>query len=189
MKSDRSRYVLALPLLAAVLALAALIFWWTYQGENGLSERLPGADQPPGAEGAAAVNPVLAGKLIQGRAQPANLPGLWPQFRGPNRNGISAESTPLARSWDAAGPRKLWEVDCGEGYAGAAVERAASISWITTTTKGKRLALSVAGGRRRNLALRLHAAYQAKPRDDPHHPGPLGPICRGHRPQVPCPLP
>src|SRR5208283_1873301 len=103
MKFDRSRYALALPLLAALLAVAALIFW-TQQEENSASERLPGADQPPGADGAAAVNPILAGKLMQGHAQPAPLPGLWPQFRGPERNGISPETAPLARSWEAAGP-------------------------------------------------------------------------------------
>jgi len=121
MKFDRSRYVLALPLLAAVLAVASLVFWWARQGEDSLSERLPGADQPPGAEGAAAVNPILAGKIIPGPAQPTNLLGLWPQFRGPNRDGISPETTPLARSWDPAGPRLLWAVDCGEGYASVVV--------------------------------------------------------------------
>ena len=84
MKFDRSRYVLALPLLAAVFTLAALVFWWAHQGEDAISKRLPGADQSPGTDGAAAVNSTLAGKLNQGDAQPANLPGLWPQFRGPN---------------------------------------------------------------------------------------------------------
>ncbi|MGA3180875.1 MAG: PQQ-binding-like beta-propeller repeat protein [Verrucomicrobiota bacterium] len=123
MKFDRSRYVLALPLLAAVLAVAALVFWWARQSRDIISERLPGADQPPGAEGAAAVNPILAGKLIQGSAQPANLPGSWPQFRGPNRDGISPETTPLARAWEPAGPRQLWAVDCGEGYAGVVVRQ------------------------------------------------------------------
>jgi len=122
MKFDRSRYALALPLLAAVCAAAALVFWWAQPDKKTLSERLPGADQPPGAEGAAAVNPILAGKLIPGQAQPGNLPGLWPQFRGPNRDGISPETTPLARAWDPAGPRQLWAVDCGDGYAGAAVQ-------------------------------------------------------------------
>jgi len=121
MKLDRSRYALALPLLAAVFAVAALVFWRGHHGEDALSERLPGADQPPGADGVAAVNPILAGKLIQGNAQPGNLSGLWPQFRGPNRDGISQETTPLARTWDGAGPRQLWAVDCGEGYAGAVV--------------------------------------------------------------------
>src|SRR5208283_4170125 len=121
MKIDRSRYVLAMPLLAAVAAAVALLFWWAHPPAEDIRERLPGADQAPGSEGAAAGNPVLAGKLIPGNAQPSNLPGFWPQFRGPNRDGISPETTPLARSWDAAGPRQLWAVDCGEGYAGVVV--------------------------------------------------------------------
>jgi outer membrane protein assembly factor BamB len=121
MKWDHSRYVLALPLLAAVLAGTAVVFWWSRGDENSASPRLPGADQPPGADGAAAVNPVLAGKLIQGQAQPANFPGVWPQFRGPERDGVSRETTPLARAWESAGPRQLWAVDCGEGYAGPVV--------------------------------------------------------------------
>lgn len=121
MRFDRSRYVLAMPLLAAVVAAAALLFWWAHPQAEAILERLPGADQAPGAEGAAAVNPILAGQLIPSNAQPSNLPGFWPQFRGPNRDGISPDTTPLARSWDAAGPRPLWAVDCGEGYAGVVV--------------------------------------------------------------------
>ena len=121
MKIDRSRYALALPLLAAVFAVAALVLWLAHPLADAVSQRLPGADQAPGAEGASAANPILAGKLIPGNAQPTNLPGSWPQFRGPNRDGISPETTPLARSWAAAGPRQLWAVDCGEGYAGAVV--------------------------------------------------------------------
>ena len=32
----------------------------------------------------------------------------WPQFRGPNRDGISTESG-LLRAWPEAGPEVLWE--------------------------------------------------------------------------------
>jgi outer membrane protein assembly factor BamB len=120
MKSDRSRFVLALPVLAALFAVAALTVWLVRPLREAIAERLPGADQPPGSEGAA-LNPILAGQLIQGTARATNLPGLWPQFRGPNRDGISPETTPLARSWEPAGPRLLWSVSCGEGYAGVVV--------------------------------------------------------------------
>ena len=154
MKWNRSRYALALPLLAAVLAVAALVLWQTRQDEAAVSERLPGADQPPGADGAAAVNPILAGNLIPGRAQTANLPGLWPEFRGPDRDGISPENTPLARSWDAANPRQLWAVDCGEGYAGAAIrEGRVYLMDYDYDKKQNALALSFAGGWGRNLAV------------------------------------
>jgi outer membrane protein assembly factor BamB len=44
----------------------------------------------------------------------------WPQFRGPNRDGTSRE-TGLLRQWPAGGPRVLWTVPVGQGYAGAAI--------------------------------------------------------------------
>ncbi len=44
----------------------------------------------------------------------------WPQFRGPNRNAISAESG-LLRQWPQEGPKVLWTTEVCEGYAAAAV--------------------------------------------------------------------
>ncbi len=44
----------------------------------------------------------------------------WPQFRGPNRDGISKE-TGLMRQWPADGPEVLWSVEVGPGYASAAI--------------------------------------------------------------------
>jgi outer membrane protein assembly factor BamB len=41
----------------------------------------------------------------------------WPQWRGPERNGVSKE-TGLLKEWPKAGPKLLWQVkDLGEGYA------------------------------------------------------------------------
>ena len=47
--------------------------------------------------------------------------GDWPQFRGPDRNNISAE-TGLLRSWPSQGPKVLWKTAVCEGYAGAAIK-------------------------------------------------------------------
>ncbi|MGD8786695.1 MAG: PQQ-binding-like beta-propeller repeat protein [Phycisphaerales bacterium] len=45
----------------------------------------------------------------------------WPQWRGPNRDGISAE-TGLLKQWPPAGPPLLWEkAGLGEGYSSVAV--------------------------------------------------------------------
>jgi outer membrane protein assembly factor BamB len=44
----------------------------------------------------------------------------WPQFRGPARDGVSKE-VGLLRQWPAGGPRVLWTVPVGQGYAGAAI--------------------------------------------------------------------
>ena len=45
----------------------------------------------------------------------------WPQYRGPARNDVSAE-TGLLQEWPAEGPRLLWTyTDAGVGYSGPAV--------------------------------------------------------------------
>lgn len=45
----------------------------------------------------------------------------WPQWRGPERNGISKERG-LLKQWPAGGPRLLWQVnDIGDGYSGPSV--------------------------------------------------------------------
>jgi len=46
--------------------------------------------------------------------------GDWPQYLGPNRNGVSPE-TGLARTWPAEGPKVLWTFPLGGGFAGPAV--------------------------------------------------------------------
>src|SRR5437588_1260914 len=53
--------------------------------------------------------------LVVGAA--AALASDWPQFRGPERNGISTE-TGLLKSWPAGGPKLLWKAtNLGEGHA------------------------------------------------------------------------
>src|SRR5688572_7663082 len=45
----------------------------------------------------------------------------WPQWRGPERNGVSQE-TGLLKEWPQGGPKLLWQVkDLGEGYSTPAV--------------------------------------------------------------------
>src|SRR5438045_2256730 len=56
----------------------------------------------------------------------------WPQFRGPNRDGVSTE-TGLLKSWPTGGPGLMWKCPLrGEGHA----------------------AISVAGGRVYGMGLR-----------------------------------
>ena len=45
----------------------------------------------------------------------------WPQWRGPNRDGVSKE-TDLLKEWPSGGPKLLWQVkDLGDGYSTPAV--------------------------------------------------------------------
>jgi len=64
----------------------------------------------------------LRGEFVQLDGVPADLPGAWPRFRGANLDAISSDvNVTLARAWPASGPKVLWSIDVGEGYAGAAV--------------------------------------------------------------------
>lgn len=44
----------------------------------------------------------------------------WPQYRGTNRDGVS-QITGLKRAWPPEGPRILWQVTLGQGYAAPSV--------------------------------------------------------------------
>ncbi|MDE0042449.1 MAG: hypothetical protein OXT74_10465, partial [Candidatus Poribacteria bacterium] len=44
----------------------------------------------------------------------------WPQWRGPNRDGISEEMG-LLKKWSDGGPQVLWRVPLGEGFSGISV--------------------------------------------------------------------
>ncbi len=53
-------------------------------------------------------------------AAPGLLVEDWPQWRGPNRDGISQESG-LVRRWGESGPEILWRAPLGDGYSGITV--------------------------------------------------------------------
>lgn len=54
-------------------------------------------------------------------ANMAASPSDWPQWRGPQRSGISQEAG-LLKQWPAEGPKLLWQVDdIGDGYSTPAV--------------------------------------------------------------------
>src|SRR5205809_6517090 len=45
----------------------------------------------------------------------------WPQFRGPNRDGVSKE-TGLLKAWPTGGPPLVWTfTNAGSGYSGPAI--------------------------------------------------------------------
>ena len=45
----------------------------------------------------------------------------WPQYLGPDRNGISTQ-TGILRSWPENGPEVLWTVDVGIGFGGPVIK-------------------------------------------------------------------
>ncbi len=122
MDSDRQRPLTSVwPILTGCAALAALLAWLLGGSDKPVRPRLPGADEAPSAAGAPSANPALLGKVVQGTGVASDLPGDWPQFRGPKRTGHVDAAVKLARSWPTGKPPELWSVEVGEGYAGPAI--------------------------------------------------------------------
>ena len=46
----------------------------------------------------------------------------WPQWLGPERNGISSE-TGLLKNWPEAGPQEVWRAPLGKGFSGISISR------------------------------------------------------------------
>ena len=109
----------ALALSLAGLGLVVFIARSSRVPPGTLQERQPGMDRTAPAGTDAGPNPVMLGRLIPGPGTPASLPGAWPRFRGIHGDGLATDA--VARAWSPGGPAKLWSVDLGEGYAGAAV--------------------------------------------------------------------
>jgi outer membrane protein assembly factor BamB len=110
-----------IPTLLAAIGLGLLVAW-AYTGPGvRLVMRIAGLDGAPwGAPTAAATHPT-PGEPIRGEGRPSAITAAWPCFRGPDRDAIGKESVRLARSWPPGGPKRLWTISLGDGYAAAAV--------------------------------------------------------------------
>ena len=96
----------------------ALYFWLAQNPARELAASLPGADGRPAGLDAEKGPLDLSGTFASFDGTPADLPGDWPRFRGPDSSNIHTGTEPLAAAWEAGGPRVLWSVELGEGFAG-----------------------------------------------------------------------
>ena len=137
-------------LLAVAGAVVVFIVLSSRTPRATLQERQPGMDRitkagAPVEEKSA----ITLGKLVPGSGVAANIAGAWPRWRGPNGDNISTDSTPLAHQWGAGTPAKLWSLDLGEGFAGAAVQngRVYVMDYDQTNQADALRCLSLADGR------------------------------------------
>jgi len=110
-----------LPVALVIVGIVLLCVWLSTDMAMELAERLPVAENALQALLEEGGTGKPQGKLVQFDGVTANLPGAWPRFRGANFNGISSEDVALAKKWPPDGPKVLWSIDVGEGYAGAAI--------------------------------------------------------------------
>jgi outer membrane protein assembly factor BamB len=107
-------------LLIAVGAVLFSVWIFDYQRFD-VAVRLPGADGRPAASAVSIGGGPAAGSLQTFDGKPSVIEGSWPGFRGADYDAISKEKIPLLRQFPEGGPKKLWQMSLGEGYAGPAV--------------------------------------------------------------------
>ncbi|MHC4683429.1 MAG: PQQ-binding-like beta-propeller repeat protein, partial [Planctomycetota bacterium] len=110
-----------IPVGLAVVGVVLLYVWLSADAAMDITLRLPIAENVPPMPSDESGGEELRGQLLQFDGEPADLPGAWPRFRGANFDAISSDDVALARTWQTDGPRVLWSIEVGEGYAGAAV--------------------------------------------------------------------
>lgn len=71
--------------------------------------------------------------------------GDWPQFLGPQRNGISSETGLLDR-WPDGGPKEIWRVPGGVGSSGLAISRGRVLTLVQRGGKQWVVALDAKSG-------------------------------------------
>jgi outer membrane protein assembly factor BamB len=106
--------------LLAVGGAIALATWLLSDSTAHFVRREPGMDERPAPTDPSEM-PRPVGVLTQGEGTPGTATGSWPGFRGTRRDGIGHAAGRLSTDWPPEGPRRLWSVDAGEGYAGAAI--------------------------------------------------------------------
>jgi len=180
-----------LPVGLAAGAVAALALWLTGGGRaHGLTERVPDTDTTGLAAGGVLAPSALPGTLIGGDGVAVGpdspLYSLsWPRFRGAHLDNVSTEPLPLSRDWGREGPKVLWSVSMGEGYAGPAVlnGRVYVLDYDQQRQGDALLCLSLADGKeiwRRwypNRILRQHGMSRTVPAVTEKYVVTLGPKC------------
>ncbi len=128
---NRYFWAWVIPVLILVSVFAFSLLWLSSDSDRAVSLRLPGCDGRPAKDEPTDEPVKLTGTLENFReiamiTDPAPRPfkkvtGSWPWFRGSNFNSINNDDIKPARKWPEGGPKVLWSVDLGQGYAGAAI--------------------------------------------------------------------
>lgn len=89
----------------------------------------------------------------------------WPQWRGPNRDGISKE-TGLLKNWPPSGPKVRWKAPLGPGYSSIAVSQGRVCTMANISENEMAICFDDATGKQL-WSVRLDSAYQSGQGDGP----------------------
>ena len=129
--------VCCIPVVIAILAVGSIVVlarlnqttFWLYSfrshPETVFSPRVA-VDEPQVTRQSDSGQALLSQiETVVGSASASSYSGDWPQFRGPSGNALVEKSAKLFDQLPSGGPKRLWEIEMGEGYAGAAVYQGA----------------------------------------------------------------
>ena len=105
-----------IPAGLAVAAAVALALWFQGSPRPDVARRVPAVDPRQESEEAGG-----QGRLIEFGGTPADIPGSWQNFRGNDFTNTVGSQVSLDRRWAKGRPPVLWQIEVGEGHAGAAV--------------------------------------------------------------------
>lgn len=98
-----------------------------------------------------------------------SIAGDWPQWRGPNRTGVSGERG-LLREWPAEGPKLVWRNgDVGAGYGSPAIAGGMLYLISNTGNENEFLGAYSTGDGARKWATKIGVV--GFPNQDPNYPG------------------
>lgn len=89
---------------------------------------------------------------------PASLAADWPQWYGPERDGLSSEKGTLTSTWSESGPKLLWKHTLGAGFSSFAIVGDTGYTMATTGPQVAVVAFDVKTGKDR-WRTRIGQAY------------------------------
>lgn len=107
--------------LSVVASVVALYFWLSNNPARALIAEVPGMDGYSKEAALQATKVDLAGVFEAFDGVPSTAEGDWTQFRGPDSLNIAVDTPKLADSWGPEGPKVLWKIPVGDGYASPVV--------------------------------------------------------------------
>ncbi len=112
-----------IPLVVAAAGAVSVAAWIATDPSLTLTERVPGTDRAADHLTSQPTTGLREAILTTSDGVPADIEGNWSSFRGPARDNVNSDDNEpfLLARWPAAGPKPLWAIEVGEGYAGAAV--------------------------------------------------------------------
>jgi outer membrane protein assembly factor BamB len=112
-----------IPATLALEGMALLVVWVGTAPVAQVQARLPGLDGAPPPRTAKPPTRPTVGEPVASDGKASQITGEWPWFRGKNLDATAGDGVRLARQWPESGPKQLWTVELGEGYAAASVSQ------------------------------------------------------------------